>query len=725
VELETLFKTLTRLTDHDKRQIEHAYHYAKDAHGDELRKSGEPFITHPLAVAQILAEVRMDVPTISAALLHDVVEDTGITQADLEREFGDEVARLVDGVTKVERLPTEAGGEQATKPHEQNAEFLRKIFLAMGNDIRVILIKLADRLHNMRTLGHLPPEKQIRMARETIEIFAPLANRLGIWQMKWELEDLCLRYLDPEKYREIARQLDERRVDREAYLKRKQEELRTELAKHGLTEAIISARPKHIYSIWKKMDRKKVSFDHIYDMRAVRVIVNSIPECYLVLGVAHNLWTPIPEEFDDYVMRPKPNGYKSIHIAVRDGEGKVFEVQIRTHEMHEHAEYGVAAHWRYKEGAKYDKAFDERIKLLRRAMEFSDDPAASQNAVEYVEQLKDDVFREGERVHVFSPKNDIFELPAGATPIDFAYHIHSSIGDRCRGARVNGMIVNLDYILKNGEVVEIITAKRGGPSRDWLSPTLGYVRTNRARAKIRAYFRKEGRDKNIAQGREVLDRELKRIGFDQYPREALAKMFELNVEELLAKVGFGDITIAQIIARLSEEERKNPLHPSPVEMPLTPSTVTPGVVNVSDGINISGETGFLINLATCCRPTHGDMIVGYVTRGKGVTVHRADCTNIINISERERLVPVNWGIAHESRTYPVNVKIMAMDREGLMRDVSGVISDEGVNMSNVNSQTRKNTTTMYLTLEVEDTSQLSRVLVRVGRVPNVMDVARV
>jgi len=644
MELDAIFKAQPRLTDAERKLIEKAYTFAKNAHGDILRKSGEPYITHPLAVTGILAELRMDAEVLAAALLHDVVEDTNITLQDIEKEFGLGVARLVDGVTKVEQLPTEI--QKTGRERNKEAEFLRKTFLAMGSDIRVILIKLADRLHNMRTLGYLSPERQKRMALETLEIFAPLANRLGIWQMKWELEDLSFRYINPDKYREIARQIDEKRVDRHDYIKRKTDQLRARLDEYGMKDIQISGRPKHIYSIARKMDRKKVPFDQIYDVRAIRVIVPNKIACYQVLGIVHDMWTPIKEEFDDYIAAPKDNFYQSLHTAVHDDEGKVLEVQIRTPEMNEHAEYGVAAHWRYKEGVKYDEQFEKRVKHLRQMMEFGMEEDIADTADDYVELLKHDVLQE-ERIYVFTPKGDIIDLPAGATPVDFAYHIHSEVGDRCRGAKINGNLVNLDYRLKSGDRVEIITAKRGGPSLDWLSLTLGYTKTTRAQAKIRSYFRKQGREKNIVQGREVVDRELKRLGHEKMQHDQLARMFNIATDDFMAMIGYGDITAAQSVAKLEEEERAQAKEAeeraafAAMQQSVTPPQAAP--VNASDGIRILGETGLLITLARCCSPTQGDPIVGFITRGKGVTVHRADCPNVINSSERDRLINVNWG----------------------------------------------------------------------------------
>jgi GTP pyrophosphokinase len=721
-ELETIYKSVPRLTATDRQLIERAYQYADKAHEGQKRKSGEPYMIHCVAVAQILAELRMDAQTISAALLHDVVEDTPITLEDLEANFGIDVARLVDGVTKMERLPTDVEAMKGGKAGSRESEYLRKTFLAMGNDIRVILIKLADRLHNMRTLHYLPPEKQRRMARETMEIFAPLANRLGIWQMKWELEDLSFRYLNPEKYKEIASKISERRTDRERYMQRTKDILTRELAAAGI-QAQISARPKHIYSIYRKMERKRVPFEEIYDVRAVRVIVPDKATCYQVLGVIHSIWHPIPGEFDDYIAAPKDNFYQSLHTAVLDDEGKTLEVQIRTPEMHEHAEYGVAAHWRYKEGVSRDDQFEKRLMYLRRLMNDFDEEDIEQNADDFVDAMKSDVFED--RVYAFTPKGDIVDLPGGATPIDFAYYIHTEIGHRCRGAKVNGALVALNHRLASGDRVEILTSKRGGPSLDWLNPNLGFVHTNRARAKIRAWFRRQDREKNIALGRDVVDRELKRLGLETMSREALATLFNFSkLEDFLSSVGFGDITGAQIATKVLEAERKNQREMAAnADVLATTGEHQTQPVNASDGIDIMGDGGMLINLGRCCNPAQGDQIVGYITRGKGVTVHRADCPNVINSTERERFINVSWGRAVE-KTYPVPVIIVAYDREGLLRDIGGVVANENINITQVNVNTRQSIATFQVTMEIEDTTQLSRVLAKIEQLPNVLEARR-
>jgi guanosine-3',5'-bis(diphosphate) 3'-pyrophosphohydrolase len=721
-ELEPILKHVPKLTAADRQLVERAYEFASKAHEGQKRKSGEPYMIHCLAVAQMLAELRMDAQTIGAALLHDVVEDTPITLDDIEQKFGIDVARLVDGVTKMEQLPTDVDGMKGGKAGSRESEYLRKTFLAMGSDIRVILIKLADRLHNMKTLGYLAPDRQQRMARETMEIFAPLANRLGIWQVKWELEDLSFRYLEPEKYKEIASKIAERRADREKYMHHVKEVLTKELAESGI-QAQVSARPKHIYSIYRKMERKRVPFEEIYDVRAVRVLVGDKPTCYQVLGVIHSIWHPIPGEFDDYIAAPKDNFYQSLHTAVLDDEGKTLEVQIRTPDMHEHAEYGVAAHWRYKEGTGRDETFEKRLLYLRRLMDFADDEDVEQDADEFVDAMKSDVFED--RVYAFTPKGDIVDLPGGATPIDFAYYIHTEIGNRCRGARVNGQLISLDHRLQSGDRVEILTSKRGGPSLDWLNPNLGYVHTNRARAKIRSWFRRQDREKNITLGRDVVDRELKRLGLETMHRDTLAALFNFaRLEDFLSVVGFGDITGAQIATKVLEAERKQQREST------TSSDVLPTTgehlaypVDTSDGIDVMGDSGMLTSLGRCCNPTQGDPIVGYITRGKGITVHRVDCSNVINSTERERFINVSWGKASE-KTYPVPVTIVAYDREGLMRDIGAVVANENINITQVNISTRQSIATFQVTMEIADTTQLSRVLTRIEQLPNVLEARR-
>jgi GTP pyrophosphokinase len=720
--LESLLLALPDLTPTEVALVERAYLKAEAAHEGQTRKSGEPYFTHCVEVAHILADMRLDGETIAAALLHDVLEDTPITLPELRAEFGDTIALIVDGVTKLDRLPVNTEADKRKRSHDRETEYIRKMLLAMGDDVRVVLVKLADRLHNMRTLGFMLPEKQVRIAQETIDIFAPLANRLGIWQIKWELEDLAFRYLEPDAYRDLAAMIDERRHDREQYLRGVTKLLRDALNKAGVRSAQISGRPKHIYSIHKKMQRKGVQFDQVYDVRAVRVIVDSVPECYQVLGVVHAMWRPIPGEFDDYIADPKENFYQSLHTAVRDNQGKNIEVQIRTRDMHEHAEYGIAAHWRYKEGRKgsQDEAYEKRIAWLHRLMETGRD---ADDSAEFVDNMKTDVFKD--RVYAVTPKGDVIDLPAGATPIDFAYHIHTELGHRCRGARVNGQLVSLNHVLKTGDQVEIITTKQGGPSLDWLNHDLGYVNTARARQKVKYWFRKQHRDRNIVTGREVLQRELKKLGLlSSTPLEQVAAYFSVDrLDDFLALIGAGDITGPQIARRLLEQE--NPLlSTQETDVIKVKPAATALVVDAGNGVSIQGMSGLLVTLSKCCHPVPGDPIIGYVTRGRGVTVHRRDCPNVNLSVEGERYLDVTWGKPNVEQLYQVPVEVIAYDRDGLLRDLTTVIADEHVNITKVSVETRQDIASLQLTLQIASMDQLARILTRIERVKNVVEARR-
>ncbi len=713
--LQTLLETIEANGGVDqagRSLITRAYQMAEAAHAGQKRESGEPYLYHCLEVASLLAELRLDPPTIAAGLLHDVIEDSRTTCADLKEAFGEEVAAMVDGVTKLGEIELSNMGRLSFD--EKESESLRKMFLAMFRDVRVVLIKLADRLHNMRTLSSLPEDRRRRIARETLEIFAPLANRLGIWQWKWELEDLGFRHFDPQRYHEIAALIAERRSARERAIERYIQVLRARLEQEGFDNAQIFGRPKHIYSIYRKMERKGLPFDQIHDVRGIRVIVDTVAQCYGVLGIVHQLWRPIPGEFDDYIATPKDNMYRSLHTAVVTGDGKTLEVQIRTHEMNETAEYGIAAHWRYKEGRQHrDIEFEQKINWLRQVMEWRKDIT---DATEFIESLKTDVFQD--RVYTFTPQGDVVDLPAGSTPIDFAYHIHTEIGHRCRGAKVNGKLVALNYQLKHGDQVFILTVKRGGPSRDWLNPALGYVRTSRARNKIRQWFRRQDRDKNIAQGREILERELKRLDMENLSHEQVAQLFQYEkLDDLMAAIGCGDINTQQIATRIVDAERQGREED---ELPALP-TLPPGSV-VGEGVTVRGTGGLFTQLGRCCSPLPGDDIVGYVTRGRGVTVHRRDCPNILRIREPERLIEVEWG--SDKKTYPVMIYVLAYDRGGLMRDITSVITAAGINMSSLNVSTHKNIATIHATLEISDIAQLSTVLTKIERLPNVLEARR-
>jgi RelA/SpoT family (p)ppGpp synthetase len=691
--------------------IKCAYAMAERAHAGQERKSGGPYIQHPLAVASLLADLRMDPDTVAAGLLHDVVEDSDIDLEGLRQEFGPAVASLVDGVTKLEQIEQEQidrFSQSERLRDEQESESLRKMFIAMADDIRVVIIKLADRLHNMRTLDALPPERRKTFARETLEIFAPLANRLGVWQWKWELEDLSLRHLDPATYAEIAALIQERRPERETGIQRHIEVLTQRMVEEGI-EADITGRPKHIHSIYNKMDRKGVPFQRVYDVRGVRVITQTIPDCYRILGIVHGLWKPIPGEFDDYIATPKENMYQSLHTAVVGDDGNTLEVQIRTWEMHRTAEYGIAAHWRYKESGRRDEAFEAKIAWLRSLLEWRQEAA---DASEFVDAMKTDIFQD--RVYAFTPKGKLIDLPVGATPIDFAYHVHTEIGHHCRGARLNGRLVGLDYQLKNGDQVEILTARRGGPSRDWLNPALGLIKTSRARNKIRQWFRRQDRQQNIAQGRELVERELKHLGTERIGHEAVARLFKYEeLNDFYAAVGFGDIHSQQIASKIAATR--------PREVQEFLATPPPPVSTV-EGIQVQGTGGLLTRLANCCHPLPGDDIIGYVTRGRGVTIHRRDCPNILRLIETERLIEVNWGT--RTQTVPTTIHITAYDRTRLFSEISNIIGAEDINISAVSQNTQKNIATIYITLEVNDIAQLSRVLTKIERLPNVIEARR-
>ena len=715
----------------DRELIQRAYRLAEKAHAGQKRASGEPYVNHCLAVAAILVGFLMPADIIAAGLLHDTVEDTSIKIDDLRRDFGEGVANLVQGVTKLTQLPRVSRGEhqeEALRKQEEDstqvdadtakrnrkrdlaAETLRKTFLAMDSDVRVVLIKLADRLHNMRTLGAFPEAKRRRIAQETLDIFAPLANRLGIWQIKWELEDLGFRYTNPEKYKEIAEQLAERRETREAEIQHISESISKLLSTSGI-KAEISGRSKHIYSIYHKMIEKGKSFDLVRDVRGIRLIVPNVAACYAALGLIHTNWRPIPGEFDDYIAAPKDNFYQSLHTVIIYDDGKPVEVQIRTHEMDENAEIGIAAHWRYKEGGERGK-YDERINWLRQMMEWKQDV---DDAQEFVDSMKTDVFKD--RVYVFTPHGDIIDLPAGSTPIDFAYHVHTTVGDRCRGAKVNNQLVPLDYSLKTGEQVEILTAKQGGPSRDWLNQNLGLVRTQRARSKIKAWFKKQNRDQNISQGKELLEHEIQRLGLaevDEGGLKTLAQNYGRTPEELYEALGCGDLTVGRVVNKLLEAKESDDIL---VVVPASSEAVP------AEAVTVLGLKGLLTTMAKCCNPTPGDAIIGYITRGHGATIHRQDCPNMLRIKDRERLVKVSWG--ENVRTYPVPIRIRAFDRQGLMGDITTLLNSESVNIVDVQVGISKNLADLRLVIEVQDIAQLSRMLARIENLPNVLEAQRV
>lgn len=717
----------------DRDLIQRAYRYAEKAHEGQKRLSGEPYISHCVSVAGILAEMKVPPPLIVAGLLHDTVEDTNVTLEEIRADFGDEISRLVDGVTKLTQLPRVSRGDQHmddiedlglvlsenledSRKRQLAQETLRKTFLAMGEDIRVVLIKLADRLHNMRTLFYIPEPKRKQIAQETMDIFAPLANRLGIWQIKWELEDLSFRYTNPEKFKEIAELLNLRRTDREKQIQDIITRLETVLEQAGI-KADISGRPKHIYSIYHKMKEKARSFDSLMDLRGVRLIVDTKQDCYAALGIIHTTWRPIPHEFDDYIAAPKDNNYQSLHTAVIYDDGRPLEVQIRTSLMDQNAEYGIASHWRYKErGGHIDEGYDQRVNMLRRLMDWRQDVTDAQ---EFVDGMKTDVFQD--RVYVFTPKGDIIDLPQGSTSIDFAYHVHTEIGHRCRGSKINGKLVTLDYELKTGDQVEILTAKHGGPSRDWLNVNLGLVRTQRARAKIRAWFKWQDREQNLTQGKQILDRELRRLGIE-LDIDKLSRLFEFrHPDDLYVAIGCGDIPMGKVITKLSDlGQEKNT---DPLLLPNIPTESKPVHPTNSATVTVLGLKGILTSFARCCKPVPGDEIAGYITRGRGVTVHRMDCPNMLRMDERDRLIKVSWGTA--PRTYPVPVEVKAYDRKGLMGDISQVLSEESINIMDVSLKVSHHIAQINLVLEVGDIAQLSRVLTRIENLANVTEAHRV
>jgi GTP pyrophosphokinase len=713
--MQLLGPLLSDRPESEQQVLRKAANWAINAHLDQQRASGEPYYSHLFAVAEILNGLNLDYETLAAAMLHDVVEDTEITLDDVQREFGPVISRMVDGVTKLERI---GEFQKVTESGDQNqAESLRKLLLAMAEDVRVVLIKLADRLHNMRTLQHLDAEQQRRIAQETMDIYAPLANRLGIWQMKWELEDLSLRYLEPAAYFELVRLLDEKREDREAYIARVIATLDAELKKAGI-KASVSGRPKHINSIWRKMQRKRLDFDQIFDMRAVRILVKEEKDCYAALGVVHGLWRHIPKEFDDYIANPKENLYRSLHTAVVGPEGHNLEIQIRTEAMHRHAELGVAAHWRYKEGGGFDAGYEEKIAWLRQLLEWTDE---ERSANDFVDRFKSEAFQE--RVYVLTPQGRIIDLPQDSTPLDFAYAVHTEVGHRCRGAKVNGRIVPLTYALQNGEQVEVLTAREGGPSRDWLNTHLGYLKTSRARSRVRSWFRQQDFEHNVSAGRTILDRELHRVAIAKLPVEKLAARFKYKqVDEFLAAIGHGDVTAGQLA------NAANDLVPSKDALTAQPRRSSKKDQSTTDGgVKVFGVGNLLTTTAHCCNPVPNDPIVGYITRGRGVTIHRQDCVNVLQLEgeDRDRLIEVEWGAAVDN-TYQVDISVEAYDRSGLLRDITSVLANDKINLLGVNTLTDKEDgiARMNLTIEITDISQLSRVLAKIGQLPNVLEARR-
>ncbi len=689
----------------DLKKVERAYEFAAQAHAGQRRRSGDPYVSHPLAVALLLAELRMDVDTIVAGLLHDVQEDCGVTAEDIRRRFGGEVSELVDGVTKLTRLDLDhIEGERALT--------MRKMFLAMARDIRVVIVKLADRLHNIRTVAALEPAQIRHVCEETLELYAPLAGRLGMWTWRWQLEDEAFRQFDPAEYSNIAGMLEMRRGQRETLVNEVVETLGRHLEEAGL-KAHLSGRAKHIYSIYRKMRSKSVEFDQIHDLIAVRVIVRTIEECYRALAVVHSNWRAIAGQFDDYISAPKSNRYQSLHTAVLGPGRQRFEVQIRTEQMHREAEYGVAAHWRYKEGRVDPESFDEKLAWIRQVLEWQDD---LESAEPLIDMLKTDVF--ADQLFVFTPNGDVIDLPRGSTPLDFAYRIHTEVGHRCVGAQVNGRRVPLRYELTTGDTVEIQTKKRSkGPSRDWLS----IVATGSARNKIRQWFKHQTRTENEAHGRRLLERELNRIGHgplaaidDQILIKAARRLSYPDISGLLMGVGYGAVTATQVVNRLGLETSA----PTVLVPESAPSRDAVGGVAVGDIGNA------LTRLAACCGPLPGDAIVGYVTRGHGVTVHRAGCANVVKALDLGRLVEVRWKLA-QSRSFPARILAVAEDREGLLRDIATVVAEEGHNIESADVLTDgRGVARVRIVVAMASIGELTRLLNRLHRVRNVTEVRR-
>ncbi len=711
---ELLEKTESYLPGDRPQLVEEAYRFAEECHRGQLRKTGDPYITHPLDTAATVAELQLDASAVAAALIHDVQEDCGVSNAEVAKRFGREVAHLVDGATKLEKIAWKAP-EGAVGDRAAQAENLRKMFLAMARDVRVVIIKLADRLHNMRTLYALSPEKQRLVAQETMEIYAPLASRLGIWQISRELEDLSFRYLDEERYRQIANLLASSRAAREKYISQVETILRKELEKNGI-HAEVQGRAKHLYSISQKMAKYATqgkTFHEIYDLLALRVLVETEADCYRTLGVVHNLWRPIPGQFDDYIANPKEGVYRSLHTTVLCLNARALEVQIRTHDMHRLAEYGVAAHWRYKEGGKRDHRFEERVSWLRQLLEWQRDMAA---ADDFVELVKTDLFQD--QVFVYTPKGEVKDLPVSSTPIDFAYRIHTDIGHRCIGARVNGRLVPLNYQLQNGDIVEILTSKAPrGPSRDWLNPDLGYAMTSHAREKIRGWFKLQERAANVERGRDLLHKELRRLGLTlTETQELLLRSLKIDeMDELLAALGYGGISLQQIASKLAPLVQRAGEAEALVEAPLKPVYTA--------NVEVLGTGDLLTQLARCCNPVPGDLIVGYVTRSRGVTVHRSDCGNVLREDEKERLVEVEWG--RGGQLYPVAVRIEAWDRVGLLRDIGSIVAEEKVNMAAVRTQEHNDhTVSVFLTLLTAGVDQITRLMSKLEVARGVFSVDR-
>ncbi|MFO1305871.1 MAG: bifunctional (p)ppGpp synthetase/guanosine-3',5'-bis(diphosphate) 3'-pyrophosphohydrolase [Burkholderiales bacterium] len=708
-------------SDAERASFAEAIEFARARTGDAAMADGESALDRALGTATILASLKLDADSLRAALLLGVPVAGAFDADEIKARFGEDVATLVAGVARMGGI--RASAEGATKEERATqAENLRKMLLAMVEDIRVVLIKLAERTQALRSLMTGDAQWRERTAQETLELFAPLANRLGVWQLKWELEDLSLRALEPATYKSIAKLLDERRLDRERYIADVVSTLKAELAEAGIA-AEVTGRPKHIYSIWKKMQRKQAGIDALYDIRAVRILVDSVKDCYTALGLVHHRWTPLAREFDDYIAKPKSNNYRSLHTAVIGPEEKPLEVQIRTREMHQHSEYGVAAHWRYKEGApkggRHDPTFDEKISWLRQVLDWKDTVADSS---EWLAAFKESLFTDA--IYVLTPQGKVIDLPRGATPVDFAYAVHTGLGHRCRGARVDGQMVPLNFQLASGQQVEIVAAKQGGPSRDWLNPDLGYVHSNRARSKVRQWFKAQQHEETVAQGRALVERELARLGRTALKLDAVAAKAGFDkTEEFFAAFARDDINSKQVQNAINAVAQPASAPAAPVEPEV--ATRQSRAAGSGSGILVVGVDRLLTGLARCCRPAPPDPIVGFVTRGKGVTIHRATCSNVVRMKSQqpERLIEANWGEARDE-VFPVDIVVEAMDRQGLLRDISEVLSREKINVTAANTLTRNMHSRMAFTLEVASLDVLKRALAHVRDVKGVLSATR-
>ena len=720
--LDELIATVVKYhPDADVALVEKAYHFAEKAHEGQMRKSGEPYFTHPMIVAGILAKLMLDPPTIAAGLLHDTVEDCeNVTLDVISKEFGPEVALLVDGVTKLKRL-------DFSSRVEQQAESIRKMILAMSKDIRVVLIKLADRTHNMRTLKAQSPESQRRIAQETLDIYAPLAHRLGVYKIKQELEDLCLRYLDPDGYQNLIAKVGMKRAEREQNIQAVMQTLGDKIREMGI-QFEIDGRPKHFYSIYRKMVLQHKPFEQIYDLIALRVLVNSVQDCYAVLGIVHTLWKQVPNRFKDYISMPKPNMYQSLHTTVVGENGMPFEVQIRTYEMHRIAEYGIAAHWRYKEGKQAADGLDNKLYWLRQILDWQNDTRDSE---EFIKSLKVDLF--SDEIFVFTPKGEIVDLPSGATPIDFAYRIHTAVGNKCVGAKVNGRIVTLDAPLQTGDFVEIITQQNSkGPSRDWLK----IVKTSQAKAKIRNFYKKELKEENIATGKQMLDAEAKRQSSSlsalmkpEYAEPMLRKFSFADLDDLYAAVGCGGITAAHVITRLREEQKSHekPLVPVLPRVAPEPTPARGGKSTSKEdmGIRVAGLPGCQVHFAKCCTPLPGDEIIGYITRGRGVTIHSRECVNVNASHDPARWIEAEWSETTNS-SYNGSIQILATDRSNLLADLMSYLSAQKVTVCALNARVNSNQTcTIELTLQVASKQELDWVIKQIATRQDTIEIFRV